>query len=148
MNDQIAASENPVGTALYGLFYRCWDACQDADDPYGRSPDHRCYIVTTFPVTKTTATRIYFRVVSGTEMQREKGYFIARAAFNADGKAYHRGLAENLYLSPPEIQSRPQPKTVAQLRREMADAHPDRGGDRHAFQLARARYLAAKARPA
>lgn len=29
----------------------------------------------------------------------------------------------------------------------MADAHPDRGGDRDSFEAARGRYLAAKARP-
>jgi hypothetical protein len=46
---------------LYSLWHRCWDACQDPDDPYGRKPTHRCYEVVTWPITKVTAKRIYFR---------------------------------------------------------------------------------------
>ncbi len=37
-------------------------------------------------------------------------------------------------------------KSLARLRREMADSHPDAGGDPAAFREAHARYTAAKAR--
>jgi hypothetical protein len=82
-------------------------------------------------------------------MEQERTYFIDRSAFDADGNAHHRGLRELLHLTRPEIPgggTRPEPKTISELRREMADAHPDRGGDRDAFMAARGRYLAAKAR--
>ena len=129
---------------LYRLYYRCADACQDPDDPYGRKPTHRCYEVIAYAITKVTATRIYFR--DG----YDRRYFIDRAKFAADGRAYHCKLAEVLHLAPPEIpgRTRVEPKSVSELRREMADAHPDRGGNRDTFQEARSRYLAAKARTA
>ena len=39
--DEIATSA--IGDALFSRVHRCWDACQDPDDPFGRKPTHRCY---------------------------------------------------------------------------------------------------------
>lgn len=119
---------------LYCLYYRCADACQDPGDPYGRSSDHRCYEILTYSVEKTTATRIYFRDWRG------NSYFVDRRKIDDTGAVYHHGVRDRLHLTPPEIPTRAKPRTLAELRREMADAHPDRGGDRDAFQAARARY--------
>jgi len=136
--------------ALYRLFDSCYDSCQGLNDPYGRSPDHQCYTVIPYKVTKVTARRIYFCDHHG------RGYLIERAAFDAEGRAHHRKIGSALYLAPPALPSRSlpetrptencSPETISELRRAMADAHPDRGGDRDAFDAARTRYLAAKAR--
>lgn len=131
-----------TATALYELYYRCADACQDPDDPYGRSPDHVCHSITVYGITKVTAERFYFGDWRG------RSYFIARTAFDQDGRAFHRGLRTFLHLTEPEIPRRPKPVSLSDLRRQMADAHPDRGGDRDTFQAARARYIAAKGRTA
>jgi hypothetical protein len=150
--DEIAQSD--IGEALYSIYHRCWDACQDPDDPYGRKPTHRCYALITYPIVKVTAKRIYFRHPQGTAMERDRIYHIDRAKFAADGHAYHRAIREGLYLTPDLIHYWQQqedkvarlgtPKTVSELRREMADAHPDRGGSRDTFMAARATYLRAK----
>lgn len=122
-----------TSACLYRLYYRCWDDCR-----WDIEPDHQCYEVLSCPITKTTAKRIYFLV-------RGRSYFVVRADFDTDGHVWHRPLHDQLYLTPPEIPGRPKPKSIPELRREMADAHPDRGGDRDTFMAARARYLAAKA---
>lgn len=132
-------------TALYALHYRCRDACQDPGDPYGRSPDHRCHDVASYPVTKVTAQRIYFHGGTYcTKNERERTYFVSRSAFDAEGRARHRALGDVLHLTPPEIPRRAKPASLSDLRRQMADSHPDRGGDRDTFQAARNRYLAAR----
>lgn len=133
---------DPTPPALYMLWHRCWDTCQDPGDPYGRSPDHVCWEVHEYPITKVTATRIYFR-----ERRGGRNYFLQRDAFDAEGRAYHRRvLGGALHLTPPEVPSRAKPVSLADLRRAMADAHPDRGGDRDTFMAARGRYEAAKRR--
>lgn len=139
MNDLVTNTEPD---ALYELYYRCSDACQDPGDPYGQSPDHRCYSTTTYSITKVTATRIYFCDRYG------RKYCLARTAFDEDGRAFHRGLRKSLYLTEPEIPRGRKPASVSDLRRQMADAHPDRGGDRDTFMAARARYVSAKRRSA
>ncbi len=135
--DEITKPADP--THLYRLWYRCSDGCQDPGDPYGRSPDHRCHSVIPYRITKVTEKRIYFRD------HYSRSYFIARAAFDDEGHAFHRGLRERLHLTPPEIPgSNWTARTLSVLRREMADAHPDRGGDRDTFMAARRRYVAAR----
>lgn len=139
---------------LYFVWDTCWDGCWDRDtDGSWRhitmlSPEvrrnHNCREIRTYPITKVTAKRIYFR--DNTVRQRE--HFIGRATFHADDRgdtvAYHQRLRELLYLNEPTWHLKPKPKSIADLRREMADAHPDRGGDRHSFTEARRRYLQAR----
>jgi hypothetical protein len=135
------------GEFLYSLWNKCWDGCWDSGEyPHGVAPDHQCHVVQTWPITKRTAKRIYFHGGAWCSRQdRERTSFIEIDRFAEDGSAYHRNLRERLYLSPPEIQShRPQRKSTAELKREMADAHPDRGGNREEFERARDRYLSAK----
>lgn len=126
---------------LYRVWNRCFDGCWDYDFG-GIKPDHQCYQTLPFTVTKTTAKRIYFRD------DRGRNYFIAREAFRTDERgdvvAFHRGLLELLYLNEPTWHIRVH-KTLADLRRDMADAHPDRGGTRETFQAARRRYTTARA---
>lgn len=151
-----------IGEALYSVWHRCWDACQDPDDPYGRKPTHRCYELLEYPITKVTAKRIYFRHPRGTARERERDYFIARDEFTVEradgttGIAYHSSLRELLYLDPnacprwrnqvERLERLANQPTVSELRKAMANAHPDRGGDRESFETARRAYLAARAR--
>lgn len=160
MNDLTTTSG--VGDALYGLYHRCWDACQDPDDPYGRKPTHRCWEITEYPIVKVTERRIFFREERGGPGY-DRNYSIDRAKFDIPGceqkkPAYHPRLRELLYLTPDiptfveqeaRVQARVQAaddarRSIPELRRAMADAHPDRGGDRDTFMAARRRYLAAK----
>lgn len=126
---------------LYRLHDRCWDGCWDYDFG-GIKPDHQCYSVLSYPILKATAKRIYFKDWC------DRKYFIDRAAFDAEGAAYHRGLRERLHLTPPEVPAQSKHKTVSELKREMAEAHPDRGGTDEAFIAARRRYLRATGRTA
>lgn len=125
-------------TALYRRWYRCADACQDPGDPYGRSPEHQCWTVLTYDITQVTAARIYFRD------DYDRRYFVDRSKIDDNGSFYHRKIGDRLHLTPPEIPTRARRKGLSELRREMADAHPDRGGDRDTFQAARTRYESAR----
>ena len=58
---------------------------------------------------------------------------------------YHRGMRQLLYLEQPKLPDNyHRPKSLTELRREMADCHPDRGGSAAEFRAAHARYAAAK----
>lgn len=141
MDDEIDTTQ--PGECLYSLWHRCWDGCWDYDFG-GIKPDHQCYALQTWPIIKRTEKRIYFRGgdTGCVDWKRERTSFIDLSKFNADGVAWHRKLQELLHLSrPPEIQTRPKPKTISELKREMADAHPDRGGTNEAFIAARQRYV-------
>lgn len=74
--------------------------------------------------------------------------FIHRDAFDGDGSVYHAKVREVLYREPPLVRAarRVSDPNLADLRKAMADAHPDRGGNRDDFQQARASYLRAKQR--
>ena len=62
------------------------------------------------------------------------------------GITRHMPCIARLIKTEPTDDDDDESKTVARLRREMADAHPDAGGDPVAFREAHARYTAAKAR--
>jgi hypothetical protein len=153
----------PQCTHLYYEHWRCWD-WHVCDDGQG------CYEVRACPVTRVTAKRIYFRGAdNGPKSLRDREWFVSRRDIEgagdvvgqllAGGGVYHRGLRQVLHLHPPQRsvgtaarQLRPiieadrdSEKSVAELRREAAEAHPDRGGDPAAFRAAYARYARAKA---
>jgi hypothetical protein len=110
------------------------------------------------PITRVTAKRIYFRGgASGLLEYSLREFYIDRAAIErggdvvgkllSNGGVYHRGVRQILHLEPP-VRREFAPvdeKTIAALRKEAADLHPDRGGDPDQFRAAHARYTAAKA---
>ncbi len=142
----------PEYTHLYYEYWACWDGCWTAD------PGHECYEVLACPVTRVTAKRIYFRGAdNGPKYRRDREWFVSRRDIEgpgdvvgqllSNGGVYHRGMRQILHLEPP-VRRKFAPvdeKTIAALRKEAADLHPDRGGDPDQFRAAHARYTAAKA---
>lgn len=118
------------------FLYELWDANWD-DGPLGN------YKILQHPITKKTGKRIYFTYSTGDH----RTGFVDRQKIEADGEIYHGYTRRRLHLTPPEIPSRPKPLSLPELRKTMADAHPDRGGSDEAFIAARARYEAARDRP-
>lgn len=136
----------PQYSHVYRLRYRCWDHCQ----PFGHAGS--CYEVLGFPVTRVTAKRIYFWESHHRDHPRHPDYgcehFVNRADIGPTGEVWHRAVCSRLFLAPPplpDLQRVDGQKSVAELRREAADLHPDRGGDPAAFRAAHARYLSARA---
>lgn len=117
------------------FLYELWDANWD-DGPLGN------YQVLAHPITKKTARRIYFT------RNGSRAAFVDRQQIEATGEIFYRPIARTLYLAPPEIPARPKPPSLPELRKAMANAHPDRGGSDEAFIAARTRYEAARARQA
>lgn len=117
--------------------YELWDANWD-DGPLGN------YQVLAHPITKKTAKRIYFTYSTG---GHRTGY-VDRRRIEAEGAVYHGYTHRRLHLAPPEIPTRRAKPTVSELRKAMADAHPDRGGTDAEFIAARQRYEQARAREA
>lgn len=113
--------------------YELWDANWD-DGPMGN------WQILQHPITKKTARRIYFTYSTG---GRRTGY-VDRQKIEADGEIYHGYTRRRLHLAPPDIPNRPKPPSLPELRKAMADAHPDRGGSDEAFIAARRRYEAAQ----
>lgn len=113
------------------FLYELWDANWD-DGPLGN------YEIIRYPITKKTPRRIYF-----TDGYGRTG-FVDRQKIEADGEIYHHYPRRRLHLTPPEIPARPAKPTLPELRRAMADAHPDRGGTDAAFIAARQRYERAR----
>lgn len=109
------------------FLYELWDANWD-DGPLGN------YKILRHEITKKTAKRIYFTYLNG------RAGFVDRRKIEADGEIYHGYTRRRLYLAPPKIPSRPTRPSLAELRKEMAAAHPDRGGTDEAFIAARQRY--------
>lgn len=109
-------------------------------------------LVTPFRITKRTAKRIYY--IRDARDSTGKSGSVDRATLESEGVVTNRGRSYHavdyrLYATHEaalaSITPEPaQPPTVAQLRREMADAHPDRGGTNASFRAAHARYEAAK----
>ncbi|MFB7736226.1 hypothetical protein ACFC08_17935 [Streptomyces sp. NPDC056112] len=120
--------------AVIEYLYELWDANWD-DGPLGN------YQILKHEITKKTAKRIYFTYSTG----GHRAGFVDRQKIEADGEVYHGYTMRRLHLAPPEIPSRPKPPSLAELRKAMADAHPDRGGTDEAFIAARARYEKARA---
>lgn len=112
--------------------------------------------VVRFQITRKTARRIYYVRWRGRGDDVRIG-FVSRQEIETNGEAYNRSGGwwagdYHLYAAPPEL-PRYAPLTAAErkaelarLRREMGDAHPDRGGTAEGFMAARARYKAAVAR--
>ncbi|MEU5496128.1 hypothetical protein [Streptomyces griseofuscus] len=113
--------------------YELWDANWD-DGPLGN------YRVLRHEITRKTPKRIYFT------RGGSRPAFVDRQRIEADGKIFYRPIARTLYLAPPEIPHQPKPPSLPELRKAMADAHPDRGGNNEAFIAARRRYEAARDR--
>ncbi|MCX5285959.1 hypothetical protein [Streptomyces sp. NBC_00198] len=116
------------------FLYELWDANWD-DGPFGN------WQILQHPITKQTARRIYFTYSTG----GHRAGFVDRQKIEADGEIYHGYTLRRLHLQMPEIPTRPKPATLAQLKAEMAEAHPDRGGTEDAFIAARKRYESARA---
>jgi hypothetical protein len=117
---------------------------------YGVWQDEDCRRhVEAFQVTRKTAKRVYYirRRHPGGDVVI--GY-VSRQALDADGGVYNRaagwGAADyHLTVARPDLTpDRPTPPDAAadlrRLRREMGDAHPDRGGTAEQFMAARRRY--------
>jgi hypothetical protein len=109
--------------------------------------------VKAYRITRKTPKRIYYiREQRFADEDPEIG-FVNRQELESTGEVINRSRGWwdadfHLYAEPPELHdsSSVMPKTLSELRAEMADAHPDRGGTREAFEAARVRYLAAKGR--
>lgn len=121
--DEVVATE---------YLYELWDANWD-DGPLGN------YTVLRHEITKKTPKRIYFTYLNG------RTGFVDRQRIEADGEIYHGYTNHRLHLAPPEIPHQPKRPSLPELRKAMADAHPDRGGTDEAFIAARARYERARA---
>jgi hypothetical protein len=117
--------------------YELWDANWD-DGPLSN------YQILAHPITKKTAKRIYFTYSTG---GHRSGY-VDRQKIEAAGEIYHGYTLRRLHLTQPEIPHRPKPPSLPELRKAMADAHPDRGGTDEAFIAARTRYEQARSRNA
>ncbi|WP_327162075.1 hypothetical protein [Streptomyces zaomyceticus] len=117
----------PASPAPIEFLYELWDANWD-DGPLGN------YQILQHPITKKTPKRIYFALSHG------RAGFVDRQSIEANGEVWHRPLGRRLYLTPPEIPHRPKATSLPELRKAMADAHPDRGGTDAAFIAARTRY--------
>ncbi|MFB7867406.1 hypothetical protein [Streptomyces sp. NPDC056069] len=113
--------------------YELWDANWD-DGPLGN------YTILEHPITKKTPKRIYFTYSTGVH----RAGYVDRQKIEADGEIYHGYTMRRLHLAPPEIPQQAKRPSVADLRKAMADAHPDRGGTDEAFIAARARYERAR----
>jgi hypothetical protein len=125
---------------LYYVHWTCADGC------WPPHPGRECFVLRQCEITRITACRIYFQESADAPLhRREREWFISRIAIELGGVVWHRALQTTLYLEPPELRACRKPKTVTQLRREMAALHPDRGGDPAEFRAAHARYVAAKA---
>jgi len=122
----------PADPVSVEYLYQLWDANWD-DGPLGN------YQILRHPITKKTAKRIYFTLTNG------RSGFVNRQKIEADGEIYHRYTLRRLHLTPPEIPSRSKPPSLPELRKAMADAHPDRGGTGAEFIAARQRYERARA---
>lgn len=116
--------------AITEYLYELWDANWD-DGPLGN------YQIRRHEITKKTAKRIYF-VMNG------RSGFVDRQRIEANGEIYYGYTVHRLHLAEPEIPSRPKPSSVSELRKAMADAHPDRGGTDADFIAARTRYERAR----
>ncbi|MFE0845313.1 hypothetical protein [Streptomyces rochei] len=113
--------------------YELWDANWD-DGPLGN------YRVLRHEITRKTPKRIYFT------RGGSRPAFVDRQRIEANGEIFYRPIARTLYLAPPEIPHQPKRASLAELKQQMANAHPDRGGTDEAFIAARQRYEVAKAR--
>ena len=114
------------------FLYELWDANWD-DGPLGN------YQILQHPITRKTPKRIYFTLRTG-----QTGY-VDRQRIEADGEIYHGQTYRRLHLTPPEIPKPPRKPSLPELRKAMADAHPDRGGTDAEFIAARERYERARA---
>lgn len=126
---------------LYGV-----DSTVSDDSRFQQGPR-----VVQFRITKKTAKRIYY-VSSADWEPRPRIGFVDRQRIETDGEIYlhSRHWSDpqfHLYLSPPDLQRQEQPD-LAQLKSEMAAAHPDRGGSEESFIAARSRYEQARSRAA
>jgi hypothetical protein len=111
--------------------------------------------VVQFRITKKTAKRIYY--LRDWPADGEIG-FISRQDLETNGEARNRGRRwhesdSTLYAAPPDLSRTPAKPSPAEekaelsrLKREMADAHPDRGGTSAGFIAARKRYKQALTR--
>lgn len=125
---------NTTTPAAAEYLYELWDANWD-DGPMGN------WQILRHEITRKTARRIYFT-------RHGRNGFVDRQRIEADGEIWHRPLARYLHLAPPEIPHRPKPPSLPELRKAMADAHPDRGGTDAEFIAARQRYEHARAQEA
>ncbi|MFI9331898.1 hypothetical protein ACIGZJ_30705 [Kitasatospora sp. NPDC052868] len=98
-----------------------------------------------FAITKKTDRRIYYLD------RRDRLRYVDRQAIESAGEVANRsrGWWEDdfrLHLNPPPLPERigEQPDDLCELKRAMADAHPDRGGTSEDFQEARERYVRAR----
>jgi hypothetical protein len=113
------------------FLYELWDANWD-DGPLGN------YQVLRHPIRRKTAKRIYFTFLNG------RGGFVDRLQIERDGEIFHRASQSILYLTPPEAAALTARPSRAELRKAMAEAHPDRGGSDAEFIAARRRYEEAR----
>ncbi|MCG0061687.1 hypothetical protein L0F81_00035 [Streptomyces tricolor] len=114
------------------FLYELWDANWD-EGPLGN------YQILAHPITKKTPKRIYFVFLN-----QRRTSFVDRQKIEAAGEVYHGYTMRRLHLTPPEIPDREKKPSLPELRKAMADAHPDRGGSDEAFIAARRRYEAAR----
>lgn len=128
--------------------------------------DNEFTAVVAFPITKKTAKRIYYKrsYIEIDGKYASKGMdlplavrrdtrvgYVDRRTLETDGHVINRGRHgfepdSSLYLEPPPLPVRRPPPgpDLSALRAEVADKHPDRGGDPAEFREAHRRYQRAK----
>lgn len=112
---------------------------------YDGNDDWQPACVVAFPVTRKTPKRIYYQVRDWGAQQIR---FVNRQELESTGEVrspsrYWWESDYQVYLNPPPVEMTQQP-SLAELKQQMADAHPDRGGNDEAFIAARQRYERAK----
>ena len=114
--------------------------------------DERGYLVTRvvpFRIAKRTAQRVYYVRDEAFGPYKARLGFIDRQRLEADGQAYTRRFGHPdhcLHLEPPDVDAWRRKPSLGELKQQMADAHPDRGGSDETFIAARQRYQRAKER--
>jgi hypothetical protein len=111
---------------------------------YDGNDDWHATRVVRFRITKKTPRRVYYLPRDWRPEQR----FVDRITLERDGQVTRKSggwweIDLTVYLEPPVLEQAAKPD-LAQLKAEMADAHPDRGGTDAAFIAARRRYEQAR----
>ncbi|MFJ4637635.1 hypothetical protein ACIP69_18675 [Streptomyces hygroscopicus] len=127
------AKDAPKDLAVTEFLYELWDANWD-DGPLGN------WQILRHEITRKTAKRIYFTFGN----RGRRSGFVDRQRIEAEGELFYRPAGRTLYLAEPDIPRQPKPPSLPELKRAMAEAHPDRGGSNEAFIAARRRYEQAR----
>lgn len=119
-------------------------------DPHRDEP-FQGYAVRRYRILRMTPRRIYYAKhelcsrcgADPSDLQPVVGY-LDRQKIESAGEIWDG--RRRLYLKPPELAKPLEQPTLTELKQQMADSHPDRGGSDEAFISARAEYQRARTR--